>query len=134
MITSKYWETEETDLGTKITLKQGSHYSKVSNPIFFTVKRRFLIGKLFVPFSRFKVSFGLTEEDNKYFDNLYDVSRELEEVDPDNFAIPYPCVGILKVNFTKGLVFKFNNEDDKQELLNKMDKALELYLERHCSN
>ncbi|MEY8350635.1 hypothetical protein AALF16_20515 [Bacillus cereus] len=52
----------------------------------------------------------------------------MELVDPDNFAVSYPSVGVLNVDFTKGLTFKFKTEKDKEDLIKKMDKSLDKFL------
>ncbi|WP_176540927.1 hypothetical protein [Bacillus cereus] len=52
----------------------------------------------------------------------------MELVDPDNFAVSYPSVVVLNVDFTKGLTFKFKTEKDKEDLIKKMDKSLDKFL------
>ncbi|RFT66667.1 hypothetical protein D0U04_12190 [Bacillus clarus] len=127
-VKSKHFKLEETDLGTKISLRDIKLHNKIPNPIFLLLERMSL-GMFFVPFTSIQVSFGLSYAEYVRVTSKYckDVS-EMDLVDPDNFAIPYPSVGALKVNFIEGITFKFSNERDKEYLIKKMDKSLDRFL------
>ncbi|AFQ30138.1 hypothetical protein P4493_06390 [Bacillus thuringiensis] len=121
---SKLFKTEETDLGTKILFKDKVLYHSLPKPVFMLFERP-MIGVFYVPFTSFKVSFVSSEtEYNMVLDKNFANKTDIEEVDPETFAIPYPCTGAIKVDLTKGVTFHIKDEKTKESLLKKMDKAV----------
>ena len=84
-----------------------------------------------IPFLPVRVSFGLSTNEfsrvlDKYCENLEELSN-IQVVDPKTSILPYPSLGVYKVNMVEGVMFDFKSDKDMKSLLCKMDKAVERF-------
>ncbi|PGF05052.1 hypothetical protein [Bacillus toyonensis] len=131
---SKYFKTENTGKGTRIFFKDPLLYTMLPKKVFFFLEKPII--NLFsiplaIPFAPIGVSFGLSTNEfgrvlDKYCEDLEELS-DIQVLDPQNYALPYPSTGVFKANMVEGITFDFKTEKDIQPLLIKMDKAVEKF-------
>lgn len=124
---SKLFKTEETDIGTRVFFKDPLLYTMLPRPVYMLFERPKL-GIFYVPFTPYFITFGTSNSKfNSVLDKYCGNIEDMEEVDPETFAIPYPCTGAIKVNLVKGVTFQIKDDKTKELLLKKMDKATERF-------
>ncbi|KFN01655.1 hypothetical protein D0U04_12195 [Bacillus clarus] len=121
---TKFWRTEKVEKGTRILLKENLNNVPKTMIIYF--KRLKVAGLYLYPLTSSLVKLSVDEKE--FIDtqiDKYGYIMNLEEVDFTDHSIPYPVVGVIKVNFSKGIVIEFRRDKDVVKLVERMDKAVE---------
>ncbi|PHE64308.1 hypothetical protein COF68_05550 [Bacillus toyonensis] len=126
---TKYWIVEEVTKGTRIRLKE--NLNNVPKVMHIHFNRHKLLGWYVYPLTSSLVYLGV--EEKEFIDlqiKQYGRIHTLEEVDFTNHSVPYPLVGVMRVDFSKGIVIKFRWDNARTIFLKRLDKAVDELLTR----